>query len=106
MGTLGKFLGQPKEIEVRGIKLTINPLKVKDLKKISSTTQTPSPEESERISKEIMKLSIEGTSDEEIDDLPSSVFLEIMDEINKLNGFKDERTGIIKEQIAQARARK
>jgi len=88
MGALEKFLGSPKEIEVDGSKLTIFPLKIKDMPKFSK--QNPSAEESKQISKDIIKLSIPDTTDDEIDNLPMETFVKIMDEINKLNGFKDE----------------
>jgi len=36
MGTLSKFLGKPKEIELNGEKLIIHPLKVKDMELLIS----------------------------------------------------------------------
>ena len=102
MGSLSKFLGSPREIEIEGNKLVIHPLKVKDMKLFSKTSKEPTPEEAEELSKQIMKLSIPEATDEEIDNLSMDAFLKIMDEINKLNGFKDERLESIKAKIAQA----
>lgn len=103
MGTLSKFLGEPKEVEIMGEKITLQPLKVKDIKLFSGASKEPTPEESEKMSKEIIKLSIVGADENEIDNLPMEVFMQIMDEINKLNGFKDERVELIKRKIAQAK---
>ncbi len=94
MGALEKFLGVPKEIEIDGMKLTLNPLKIKDMNKFSK--QNPTPEEATQMSKDIIKLSLLDATDEEIDNLPMEMFIQIMDEINKLNGFKDERLDRIK----------
>ena len=89
MGALNKFLGSPKEVEINGEKITIHPLKVKDMNLFAK--QNPSEEETQNIGKQIIKLSILDTTDEEIDGLSMDAFVSIMDEINKLNGFKDER---------------
>jgi len=97
MGTLSKFLGSPKEIEIGGEKITINPLKVKDMKLFAKSN--PNAEETQEMGKQIIKLSIEGTTDEEVDGLSMEVFIKIMDEINKLNGFKDERIEELKAKI-------
>lgn len=105
MGALSKFLGNPKEveIEIEGKKqqITLNPLKVKDMKLFSK--QNPTEEEIQEMGKKIIKLSIPETTDEEIDALSMDSFIKIMDEINKLNGFKDERLEQIKAKIAEQR---
>ena len=98
MGTLGKFLGNPKDIEIDGEKLTIYPLKVKDMRLF--VKQNPTEAEVADMGKEIIKLSIPGTTDEEIDSLNMDAFVKIMDEINKLNGFKNEQLESIKAKIA------
>ena len=100
MGKLSNFLGKPKEVEITGQKLVLHPLKVKDMGLFSK--QNPTEEEAKEIARQIMKLSIENTTDEEIENLPVEVYMAIMDEINKLNGFKDERLDSIKAKIAQA----
>ena len=94
MGTLSKFLGTPKEIEIKGEKVTIHPLKVKDMKAFSK--QNPTEEEIAQMGKQIIKLSIPEATDDEIENLEMEVFVKIMGEINKLNGFKDERLEHIK----------
>lgn len=101
MGELSKFLGKPKEIEIKGEKITIYPLKVKDMQLFSK--QEPTEEEIANMGKSIIKLSIKDVTDEEIDDLDMEVFVQLMEEINKLNGFKDERIGAIKERLAKAK---
>ena len=100
MGSLSKFLGKPKEIEINGEKLTIHPLKVKDM---SLFKQDASEEEMKEIGKKILKLSIQDTTEEEIDELDMNTYMQIMDEVNKLNGFKDERLDTIKAKLAKAR---
>ena len=89
MGTLNKFLGSPKDIEINGEKITIYPLKVKDMNLFAKTN--PNAEETQKMGKQLIKLSIPDTTDEDIDNLSMKIFIKIMDEINKLNGFKDER---------------
>lgn len=98
MGELSKFLGNPKEIEIDGEKLTIHPLKVKDMKLFAKQNLTEA--EVATMGKEIIKLSIPGTTDEEVDSLNMNSFVKIMDEINKLNGFKNEQLESIKAKIA------
>ena len=97
MGALEKFLGKPKEIEIDGTKITLHPLKVSDIQLVAN--DNPSKEEMQKISKKILKLSIPDTTDEEIDNLPMDTFVKIMDEVNKLNGFTDERINKIKSAI-------
>ncbi len=99
MGSLSKFLGAPKEIVINGEKITIHPLKVKDMEKFSK--EKPTDEETKEIGREMFKLSIPDATDEEIDNLTVDSFGKIMDEINKLNGFKDARLDVIKAKIAQ-----
>ena len=98
MGVLSKFLGSPKEIEIDGEKLTIHPLKVKDMEMFSN--QNPTEAEVKAMGKKLIKLSIPDATDEEVDNLSMSAFVKIMDEVNKLNGFKDERLESIKAKIA------
>ena len=101
MGTLGKFLGSPKEIDIDGEKLIIHPLKVKDMGMFAN--QNPTEEEVKTMGKKIIKLSIPDATDEEIDGLSMNAFVKIMDEINKLNGFKNEQLESIKTKIAAAK---
>jgi len=97
MGSLEKFLGKPKEVEIDGTNITLHPLKVNDIQLVAN--DNPSKEEMQKISKKILKLSIPDTTDEEIDNLPMDTFVKIMDEVNKLNGFTDERINKIKSAI-------
>jgi len=99
MGTLNKFLGSPKEVDIHGDKIVLHPLKVKDLEKF--TKINPTPEESKEISKQIIMLSIPGTTSEEVDELPMEQFTLILKEINKLNGFEDERADELKKRLKQ-----
>jgi len=88
MGSLHKFLGKPKEIEMEGEKLTIYPLKVKDMSLFSN--QNATEEEKVKMSRDILKLSIPDATEEEIENLPLEMFTKLMEEINKLNGFTNE----------------
>ena len=88
MGSLQKFLGVPKEIEIEGTKIVLNPLKVKDMHIFSK--QNATDEEKSKMSTDILKLSIQDTTEEEINSLPLEIFTKIMEEINKLNGFNNE----------------
>jgi len=99
MGALEKFLGKPKEININGNKLKIHPLKVKDMHLF--TKENPNPEELSKISKQLIKLSIPEATDEEVDNLSMDSFVKIMEEVNKLNGFKDEKLERIKKNIIQ-----
>lgn len=101
MSKLGEFLGAPKEVEIKGKKLTIYPLKVKDL---GLFKETMTDEEKVNLSKEIIKKSLNDpeVTNEEIDNMDMESFVQLMDEINKLNGFEDERLRKIKEKISQA----
>ena len=100
MGALSKFLGSPKEVEIDGNKITLHPLKVKDMESFSKK-ENPTDAEIKEMGKKMMKLSIPDATDDEIDNLSMDSFIKIMDEINKLNGFKDERLESIKKRIAQ-----
>ena len=104
MGSLNKFLGKPKEIEVEGEKITLYPLKVKDMHLFSNTDA--SEEEKAKMSRDILKLSIPDATAEEIENLPLETFTTIMEEINKLNGFTDEKFDAIRKRIEQGKAGK
>jgi len=105
MSKLSEFIGAPKEIEIRGKKIKIYPLKVKDLVLFPKEA---TPEETLKLSREIIRKSLNDPelTDEEIDSLDIEVFAKLMNEINKLNGFEDERIGKIKEKIVQTRAKR
>ena len=92
MSKLGKFLGHSEEVEVQGEKLFITPLKVKDLKLFMGKEESTQEEQME-MSKEIIKKSLleEEITDEEIDSMKTEAFMEIMDAINKVNGFTNEK---------------
>jgi len=96
MGALSNFLGKAREVEINGEKIIINPLKVGDLKKLEFK-ENATKEESEKMGKELILLSINDVTNEEIDNLPVNAFVKIMNEINKLNGFTDERLNKFKE---------
>lgn len=102
MGSLNKFLGKPKEIEIEGNKIVLHPLKVKDMAKFSN--QNATEEEKTKISRDILKLSIPDTTEEEIENLPLEIFTKLMEEINKLNGFTDEKLDNLKKRIEQRKA--
>lgn len=105
MGALSKFLGKPKEVEIDGNKITLYPLKVKDME-IFEGGANPTPEQAKKIATKMMITSIPDSTEEEIENLPMETYTKIMDEINKLNGFKDERIGAIKEKLIKADANK
>ena len=88
MGSLSKFLGKPKEVEIDGNKVILHPLTVKDMPLFSK--QNATDEEKAKMSTDIIKLSIPDNTEEEINNLPVEVFVKIMEEINKLNGFTNE----------------
>lgn len=104
MGALDRFLGGPKEVEIDGKKITLKPILVKDMVKVSKTN--PTPEESMKISRDMLKLSIDDVSDEDIDRLPLDTYIKLLTEINKLNGFENEQTGRIRDIIEQRKAGK
>ena len=92
MSKLGKFLGHSEEVEVQGEKLMITPLKVKDLK-LFMGKENASQEEQMEMSKDIIKKSLldEEVTDEEIDAMKTEAFMELMDKINKVNGFTNDK---------------
>ena len=92
MSKLGKFLGHSVEVEVQGEKLMITPLKVKDLK-LFVGKEKASQEEQMEMSKEIIKKSLvdEEVTDEEIDAMRTEAFMELMNAINKVNGFTNDK---------------
>jgi len=103
---LGKFLGKAEEIEIQGEKIQIYPLKVKDLQ-LFVGKENATPEEQMKMSKTIIKKSLrdEEVTDEEIDEMNTEAFMDLMDSINRINGFKDEkldRIRQIKERALQA----
>lgn len=116
MSKLGKFLGNAEEIEIKGEKMMIYPLKVKDLK-LFLGKENSSPEEQLELSKIIIKNSFtnpdinkpstteeekqkmldEIPTDEEIEEMNTEAFTKLMNSINKINGFKDENADKITE---------
>lgn len=105
MSKLGKFLGKPEEFEIQGEKIMIYPLKVKDLE-LFMGMEKASPEDQMKLSKTIIKKSLrdEEITDDEIDSMNAEAFMDIMEGINKVNGFKDEKLDKltkIKERLAQ-----
>ena len=104
MGSLEKFLGKPKEIEIDGKKTTIQPLKVKDMARFS--IKDPTPEQESELSISMVNLSIPDTTKEEIEKLPLSVFLQLIEAISKFNGFTDERAAKITEAIKRRQSGK
>lgn len=102
MSKLGKFLGQPVQVEISGETLNIYPLKVKDLK-LFMGKENASPEEQMALSREIIKKSLkdEEVTDTEIEEMKTEIFMDLMDAINNVNGFKDERLEGIKKRIIQ-----
>ena len=92
MSKLGKFLGHSVEVEVQGEKLMITPLKVKDLK-LFMGKEDASPEEQMEMSKEIIKKSLVGeeVTDEEVEAMKTEAFMELMNAINKINGFTNDK---------------
>jgi len=92
MSKLGKFLGHSEEVEVQGEKLMITPLKVKDLK-LFMGKENASQEEQMEMSKQIIKKSLvdEEVTDEEIEAMNAESFMELMNAINKINGFTNDK---------------
>ena len=103
MGSLQNFLGKSKEIEIKGTKITIHPLTLKNMHLFSK--ENSSEEEKVKMSKDILKLSISDTTDEEVDNLTLEMFTKLMEEINKLNGFTDEKFDTIRKRIEQRKTR-
>ena len=101
MGSLEKFLGKTKEITIDGDKVTLHPLKVKEMVKFNIKDPTSGQEMD--LAKEMVKISVHGETEETIDNLPLGVFRTLVEEISKFNGFTDERATKIKDVI---RARK
>jgi len=99
MGALDRFLGKPKEVEIEGEKFLLKPIKVKDLMKI--TVNNPTPEQSLKIAKTLITLSLNDVTEEEIDELPLDIYMKLINEINKLNGFEDEQSDRVRELLKQ-----
>jgi len=89
MSSLNRFLGAPKEVDIGGEKVTIHPMKVKDMLKIHK--ENPTPEEGLEIAKQMVKLSIPEATDEEIENMAVEPYTKLLNEIQKLNGFEDEQ---------------
>ena len=103
MGALDRFLGQPKEIDFREGKITIKPIQVKDLGKI--TKENPTPEEGLQIAKDMIKLSVDDVTDEDIDKLSLEFYTKLLTEINKLNGFGDEQSDSVRKLLEKRQKR-
>ena len=67
--------------------------------------QNSTDEEKAKMSTDMLKLSIPDATEEEINNLPLEIFTKIMDEINKLNGFTDEKFDTIRKRIEQRKTR-
>ena len=104
MSRLSKFLGQPKEIEIEGEKFLIHPLKSKHLQLFMN--ENANEEKKMKMAKYIVKLSLEPSepvTEEEIENLPVSVFNKILEEIMEVNGLSQDRNALakIKQRIKQ-----
>lgn len=105
MNDLKKFMGHPQEVEIKGEMFTIYPLKVKDLR-LFMGKDGATPEEQMSMNRELVRKSLNNVklTDDEIDELSTEFFMELMDAIMKVNGFNNEkinRIREIKEQIAK-----
>ena len=98
MSKLGKFLGHAEEVEIQGEKLKVYPLSVKDLE-LFMGKENAGPEEQMALSKIIIKKSLrdEDVTDKEIEDMKTEAFMDIMETINKINGFKDGKIDRVRE---------
>jgi len=99
MSKLGKVLGVPKTITIRGENFKIYPLQVKDLKLLMQ--DNPTQEMQVKMSKEILRRSLkdEEITDEEMEQMDVDLYKLLMNEIASLNGLQDdERIRKIKEQ--------
>ena len=99
MSKLGKILGVPKNVTLRGEVFKIFPLQVKVLGLFMQENSTH--DEQIKITKEILRKSLkeENITDEEIENMDVDLFKELMREISSLNGLKeDERIRKFKEQ--------
>ncbi len=98
MNKLDKFLGSPQEVEIQGEKFLIHPLKVKDLE-LFMGKEKASPEEQMKMSVQLIKKSLNDPeiTDEKVENLSTEFFMDIMEAINKINGFKDDRIERIKQ---------
>ena len=99
-----KFLGKTKDIVIDGDEITLQPLKVKEMAEFS--IKDPTPEQENALVKAMINLSIPGTSNEEIDNLPLSIALQLIEEISKFNGFTDERVTKIAEALRKRKSGK
>ncbi len=104
MSKLKEFVGAPKEVDIKGKKLTLYPLKVDDLKMFKENL---SEEEQMKLSVETVRKSLNDpeVTEEEIKNMSMDYFIILMDEISKLNGLEDERIRKIKERVVQARVK-
>ena len=102
MSKLSEFVGGGKEIEIMGKKLEIFPLKVKDLEMFKENL---TEQEKIDLSKKLIKRSLNDpeVTDKEIDNMDIEACMGLLEEITKLNGFKDERLEQIKTNIARRR---
>ena len=82
--------------------MKIYPLKVKELSKF--TDENASPEKKFEMAKQLIKKSLNDptVTDEEIDNMDASIFIKIMNVINKINGFEDANiAGITRKPITK-----
>lgn len=103
MGSLEKFIGKPKVIEIdfdgKMEKVELHHIRASDLHLFGKSN--PTPEEAEEIANKMIVLSVPGTTEEQVKALPLAVFKRLVDEIKLLNGLEDERTRTIKQNLKQ-----
>lgn len=103
MSKLGKFLGVPKDVTIEGLgEVRIYPLSVKDTVLFK---ENPSQDEKMKMSREIVRRSLrdeKDITDDEIDALPLQVFTDLMNEINSVNGFDNDKRKSAIDRIKQA----
>jgi hypothetical protein len=106
MSRLNRFVGKPKEITIEDETFIIHPLCGKDLPTFMNERTTP--EEQAKLAIEMIYISLlpsePDITREEIQNLPVSIFNQILLAINDVNGMgKNDKINLIKKQIEDAK---
>ena len=97
MSRLSRLLGKPKEYDICGEKYMLKPLNVNESMDLMFDVDVKDTKKAAKANfemvKRMLKKSIEGVTDDEINDLPLGAYMDLVNAYMDLHNFKvDEKT--------------
>ncbi len=91
MSNLSKLARKPQEVKISGVKLTIQPLGMSDMDMFEKGSDEMTNEETVKLVKELIKKSVVGSTEEEINNLSMEYMLELQEAIMKINNVDEDK---------------